>query len=639
MADIIIASYSAAGTQRAGHTATSTAIVKHPENSGYYFAWLLLAFRLLLEIIYLKIEKFGLLEKIKKLEDENRKLYEKANLGSDTSGIPPSKDWKRQNGASKKNANSTNSDNTPKDNPPRETPSSVSKYLKNKDGVKRRPGGQPNHPSSFMRVTGYQEREPVLHYPGSCVCCSDFERCKENGKFRKYTTSHGYDVEIILVHREHQQFEATGCFRSGVPIRENFPEIIGAQYYETNIQLQILTWHHMFYGSYDRIALAAKELFGLSLSAGTANVMVKRISAKILGSGFMDVLRFHILNFEKVLGVDETGALVDGRNAWVHTAATANVTLLTAHWRRGYEGAIYSGLLQFYIHTLITDCWSAYFNAKLLCRHAICNGHILRELVAAAYFRYQGWAIEMFDLLLEIFENKRDAIERGEKVFQKTYIDDIQIKYKQIIKNGFAGIKETKGKTFSLLERLQKMEDAVLAFANDFNVEFTNNVSERSLRNLKTALHVAGQFKTMAGLGDYCIIQSFMDTCRKQGHNPYEMMRILMTGGDIIEAVFGEEKSVALKQMLRLSKAVPNATTEEVSYTFTTLGLNYSEEIYAAILHRPYKVCDTPPPEKKNSSEPLDKMNEARKQEELKKWSNQQQEKRRLASAANAGSG
>jgi hypothetical protein len=107
----------------------------------------------------------------------------------------------------------------------------------------------------------------------------------------------------------------------------------------------------------------------------------------MLDNGFIDSARFFILLFETLAGVDETSACVGGRNAWVHTIVTDNVTLLTAHWQRGYEGSIFAGVLQYYVQKLISDCWTTYFNENFKFDHSVCNGHILRELVAAAYFR------------------------------------------------------------------------------------------------------------------------------------------------------------------------------------------------------------------------------------------------------------
>lgn len=566
------------------------------------------------EIVRLKAENNVLRDNVTELGIENQKLYERLHLDSDTSSVPSSKCWK--------NGDTPNAFEEPTDsgagqegNGDMEKAISVTGYLKdNKARGKREPGGQRGHRPAFMRVDGSREGEAVLHYPDKCVGCPRMEQCEEDGRFRKYYTAHGYDIEVIRVHRKHELFEATECPNDGCLIHNDFPQVIGAQFYDTNIQLHILTWNHIFHGSYDRIDLAAKELYGLSLSAGTANAIIQRVSARILSSGFIDAVRFFILLFETVLGVDETSACVGGRNAWVHTAVTANVTLLTAHWRRGYEGIIYAGILQFFTHNVISDCWVSYFNEDFKFMHALCDGHILRELVAAAYFRHQGWAIEMFDLLLEVLGDKRDAVVRDEKNLPQDYLNDVRIKYRQIVADGFnENVGVTKGKTISLLERLNKLEDSVLAFAVDFSVDFTNNASEQSLRNLKVALRVMGQFRKMSGLADYCIIQSFMDTCRKQGHNPFDMMRVILSGGDIIEAVFGAEKAVKIKRIISLSDALGTGDSDEINAAMAEVPL-ITEELLAAASYGSFKVYSEPPPEKKESSSavPKDKMQAAR---------------------------
>ena len=569
----------------------------------------------------LEAENEGLKAENKELKAEIQKLFEQSNLGCDTSGIPSSKDWKKGN-ASEEPEKATDSNVLQEET---ETPISVTDYLNNKGVAKRSPGGQEKHPPASMRVDGTREGDPVQHYPNKCSGCPKLKQCIEEGRFRRYYTGHGYDIEVTLIHREHQVFEATDCLHDGSQIRDGIPqEVIGSRFYDTNVQIHVLTWHQLFYASYDRIDLAAKELLGLSLSAGTANAIVARASAKILSSGFMDAIRFFVLLFEKVAGVDETSALVGGINAWVHTVATANVTLLSAHWRRGFDGTIYAGVVQFFTYTLISDCWAAYFNATFKFKHAICDAHILRELVAAAYFRQQSWAIEMFDLLLEVFAAKRDAVERGEKHLPQIYIDDIKERYRLIVANGYnenAGA--TKGKTFALLERLKKLEDAALAFAVDFRVDFTNNASEISLRNLKVALRVAGQFKTMSGLVNYCIIQSFMDTCRKQGRNPFDMMKVLLCGGDIIEAVFGVEKAIMIKQMIELTKAIAKADSDEINNIKAEMGSMLTDDLIAAASYGQFEAYKDPPPEKKNSSPtvPKDKMKAAREKDTLKKSS------------------
>jgi transposase len=571
--------------------------------------WLLL--QALLKIIGLEAEAAGLRDRVKMLEEENRRLYESANLDSDTSGIPPSK--RRLGNVAPDEPDCPDAGRGAGIN--KEPPIPVTGYINNNGGEKKKPGGQGGHAPAFMDVSDAREGEPVAHYPDKCAACTHFGQCMAEGRFRKYHTAHAYDIEVIRIHRVHTLFEATGCPHDGGLMRGDFPNVMGSQFYDTTVQLHVLAWHHLFHGSFERIGLAAKELLGLSLSAGTANAIVQRASSRILGSGFIDALRFFILLFETVMGVDETSARVGGRNAWVHTAVTANVTLLSAHWRRGFEGTVYAGVLQFFTQTLLSDCWAAYFNEKLKSRNAVCNGHILRELVAAAYFRRQRWAIDMFDLLLDILSAKRDAVEQKAVGLPPDYIGDTRTRYRQIVAEGFnENVGVTKGKTFSLLDRLRNIEDAVLEFAVDFDVDFTNNASEISIRDLKVALRVIGQFKTMAGLADYCIIQSFMDTCRKQGHNPYDMMRVVLSGGDIIEAVFGESKAAQIKQMISLADAFAVGDPITINAAMAEISPPLTDDLISAASHCRYKVCNEPPPEKKdsNSSVPKDKMQAAR---------------------------
>jgi hypothetical protein len=298
----------------------------------------------------------------------------------------------------------------------------------------------------------------------------------------------------------------------------------------------------------------------------------------------------------------------------------------SAHWRRGFDGIIHAGVLQFYLRTVISDCWSSYFSLEFRFRHAICNGHIMRELVAAAFFRHQGWAVKMFDLLYEIYVVKREAVDKDENSLPAGYINDVRARFRQILENGFGenpGV--TKGKTYALLERLRALEDAVLEFAVDFSVDFTNNSSEISIRDLKIALRVIGQFKTMQGLADYCIIQSFVDTCRKRKLNPYDMIRTLMHGGDVIETVFGAEETARIKPMIRLARAWGgyNDAGEgddgegddgEITAAMAEMPMTLTDELLAAAEYGPYRVCDAPPPIIKNPSPavPKDKMKAAR---------------------------
>ena len=61
-----------------------------------------------------------------------------------------------------------------------------------------------------------------------------------------------------------------------------------------------------------------------------------------------------------------------------------------------------------------------------------------------------------------------------------------------------------------LLRKLRKYERNVLMFLYDFNVDFTNNLSERDLRLVKSHLKVSGGFRSQEGAS--CFILSVPDS-------------------------------------------------------------------------------------------------------------------------------
>ena len=65
-------------------------------------------------------------------------------------------------------------------------------------------------------------------------------------------------------------------------------------------------------------------------------------------------------------------------------------------------------------------------------------------------------------------------------------------------------------------------------FAYDFSVEFTNNTSERGLRQVKRKLVVSFMFKNANRMKDYARILSYLETCYRNGISRYEASKRLV---------------------------------------------------------------------------------------------------------------
>ena len=217
---------------------------------------------------------------------------------------------------------------------------------------------------------------------------------------------------------------------------------------------------------------------------------------------------------------DETGIRCAGKLHWLHDCSNALFTSLFAHPKRGRQ-ALESedSILPQYEGWSLHDFFASYF-LFLKSRHAACNAHILRELMA---LEEQGhcWAGWFRSLLLTLYQLtdqgqgvlSPDQLAKAQSMYQTiwNYADEQEPPPKATHKKGRK--KATKGR--NLLIRLDQYREAVLAFAQHQVVPFTNNQAERDLRPAKIKLKVAGSFRTFKGAQIYARIQGFISTVRK----------------------------------------------------------------------------------------------------------------------------
>lgn len=80
------------------------------------------------------------------------------------------------------------------------------------------------------------------------------------------------------------------------------------------------------------------------------------------------------------------------------------------------------------------------------------------------------------------------------------------------------------------MERLKKYEEAVLLFAKEAHVPFTNNRAERDLRMAKVKQKISGCFRRKQYAHAYCRISSYLQSMASQGVNPLVAIQIALTG-------------------------------------------------------------------------------------------------------------
>jgi transposase len=236
--------------------------------------------------------------------------------------------------------------------------------------------------------------------------------------------------------------------------------------------------------------------------------------------------------------VDETSFRVDKKNHWIHVYSAGDITLKFLHRRRGKEAIEAINIIPRYGGVIIHDCWSSYLSYQH-CGHGLCGSHLLRELVFIMEANGYAWAGNM-KRLLQV--TSRQVSKSTDKRLTDKELANLQKRYRNILTRGEKELpvippkpsgqrgKLAKSDAHNLLERLRKHETAVLLFAKDPYVAFTNNRAERDLRMSKVKQKVSGCFRIELYAQAYCRISSYLQTMANKGHNPLIAIQMALAG-------------------------------------------------------------------------------------------------------------
>lgn len=214
--------------------------------------------------------------------------------------------------------------------------------------------------------------------------------------------------------------------------------------------------------------------------------------------------------------------------------------LLIGHKNKNSDGIDEDGILD----NLNEECVVMHdhlilnYNEKYLFQNAECNEHTLRYLKGNIdTFPKHEWALKMRSLLQETNQERNELIKQKIDNFSNEKTNEIFSKYDEIIKLGYEENKtvdltyiKNKNDEHNLIERLDKYRDNHLLFIKDFSVDFTNNTSERGLRQAKRKLAVSFMFKNINRLKDYAILLSYLETCYRHNISRYEACNRLVKG-------------------------------------------------------------------------------------------------------------
>jgi transposase len=271
------------------------------------------------------------------------------------------------------------------------------------------------------------------------------------------------------------------------------------------------------------------DIYGYQLNEATAQEMLKRTSQVIP----MAEIKAGVIA-SKVVNFDETGIKENGKLKWLHNASTEKWTYQFVDRKRGGQAMRdETSVLPNFKGVAVHDCWGSYFRFDEM-NHAICGAHILRELTGIIETSESKWAVSMKQLLMRMYRKSDFGkgiirnIRRSEKSYDEILSQAEKEEPPPEKREGRGKMKRTKGR--NLLERLRKHKAAVLRFAKEKEVPFTNNQAERDIRPAKIKQKMNGGFRAASGTQSYCRINSFISSLRKQSRQVFQELLSVIEG-------------------------------------------------------------------------------------------------------------
>ena len=385
-------------------------------------------------------------------------------------------------------------------------------------------GGQTGHPGKTLELVA-QPDSIQQHWPSQCPLCQ--KELPQQGTIRARRQVFDLPQPRLQVH-EHQLMEATcAC---GCRVRGGFPDSVTApvQYGPRLLALSSLL-NTEYRLPFTKISTLFGDLFGYEVNEATTWAANANLYDALDST---ETTIKEALQGSPLLHIDETGLRVKGKLNWLHVACNQAFTYLFVHLRRG-KVALDSpqSIVSDFSGWLIHDCWQSYFGLTKA-RHGLCGAHLIRELQARLEAGTQ-WAALMQTFLLDAYKVSRDTPIGFDQQAQW------QGRYERICEEGLAEEppaqarprgrpKQSKGR--NLLNRLVEHQSAVLAFAFQAGVPFTNNQAERDLRPAKVKQKVSNCFRTQAGAAHYARIAGFVSTMRKNKQDVLAQLTNVLSG-------------------------------------------------------------------------------------------------------------
>lgn len=381
----------------------------------------------------------------------------------------------------------------------------------------RKPGGQPGHEGNTLKIKQFPDKT-IDHIPQYCNDCGfDLEQAAAMLQASKQEVVIPPVQALYVEHRSYSKV----CAHCGKVCIGSMPNhLTGPIQYGGSVEVlasYLSVYQHI---PYYRITVLLKDLFGLSVSEGTVDNMLKRTAQKALP--LYNTIRERVQQ-SFVVGSDETGSRFGGKKGWFHVWQTTSLTFIAASLNRGYSTIKEYFADGFPLTVYVSDCWAAQLKVAALA-HQLCIAHLLRELRNFEDALACQWSSAMKQLLQDAIILKKQ-MQPQDYLAPTDSITKLEQKLSELLQ---ADHRTSHKKVQAFARRLNKNRNSIFTFLHHPKVPPDNNGSERAVRNVKVKTKISGSFRTEKGATRFAVIRSVIDTTIKNTNNVFQALTLLI---------------------------------------------------------------------------------------------------------------
>ena len=332
------------------------------------------------------------------------------------------------------------------------------------------------------------------------------------------------EFEII----EFQRQKSTCAFGNVSVLAPNPDGVLDNELFGPRLKSFILLMYYENRLSYSKIKTLIESFSNTTVSKSAIINVIKKCG-KVFKTDYDKIIQ-HLKNGD-IIGIDETGWRVCGKNNWLWVFQNENYTAYKIDKSRGSD-VVHDTIGEYFDGVLISDFFSVYDKKVKARNKQKCVSHLIRkleyiyELSKRDAYSYAGRLLNLFRFAVYV----RNKLEYASKTFceLRDFISNLLDWYLSF------DVSDNK-EEHTIQKRLIKYRDEILFFLYDEKVPATNNSSEQAIRSRVIHRKICNGNRSEIGKVAYEVNASILETFKKQNKNVFEEFINLFKSKSVFE--------------------------------------------------------------------------------------------------------